>query len=274
MHPTLFHLPHGVPIYAYGAMLCLSVIVGRLMAVRLAERDGLDPELMGRCCVWTLAGALLGARLLYVVTNPEAFDRAIEVFAWWKGGVVAYGGFLGGLLGAAAFCRIHAVSLLAWTDCTVPSLCVGLVLTRLGCFMGGCDFGQAWDGPWAVRFPAGSPAFEEQALQGLLPAGSTQSLPVHPTQLYESVAGLALLALVMAVRRRRTFSGQAFVAFVAAYSVVRYAIEVFRADSDRGTVGPFSTSQFIAIATLLSAAALSYVRQRGRPDALIPRTGR
>lgn len=51
MRPVLFHLPFGVPIYAYGAMLCLSVIVGRLVAVRLAEREGMDARLMERCCV-------------------------------------------------------------------------------------------------------------------------------------------------------------------------------------------------------------------------------
>jgi phosphatidylglycerol:prolipoprotein diacylglycerol transferase len=264
MQPILFHLPFGLPVYGYGAMLCLSVVVGRLLAVRLARSEGLDPSLTGRCCVWTLAGALVGARLLYVVTNPGAFDHAADVFAWWKGGAVAYGGFLGGFLGAAAFCRIHRISVLAWADCAVPSVCVGLVLTRIGCFLAGCDFGQPWDGPWAVRFPAGSPAFEQQAHDGLLAAGATLSLGVHPTQLYESAAGLVLLVLVSVVRGRRATAGETFVALVAGYSVMRYLIELFRADPGRGTVGPFSTSQFIAVTTLLSAAALAYVLQRAR----------
>jgi phosphatidylglycerol---prolipoprotein diacylglyceryl transferase len=266
VRPILFHLPFGLPIYGYGAMLCLSVIVGRLLAVRLAERDGMDGGLMSRGCVWILASAFVGARLLCVVTEPDQFDRAIDVFKWWNGGVVAYGGFLGGLVGTIVFCRIHGVRLLTLADCAVPSLCLGLMLTRIGCLLAGCCFGQPWEGPWAVRFPAGSPAFEQQALQGLLPAAAMESLPVHPTQLYESLAGLALFSVVIAVRRRQKFPGQALAAFFLGYAVLRYAIEVVRADSGRGTIGPFSTSQFIAMATFLSAAALSYVLQRGRPQ--------
>jgi phosphatidylglycerol:prolipoprotein diacylglycerol transferase len=264
VHPILFHLPSGPPVYAYGTMLCLAVILGRLVAVRLAERDGLDPALMHRCCVWTLVAALVGARLLYVVTNLDQFKGVLDVFAWWKGGAAAYGGFLGGFLGTVAFCRVHRVSALAWADCAVPALALGLLLTRIGCFLGGCDFGQPWDGAWAVRFPVGSPAYEQQAAQGLLPLDATRSLPVHPTQLYESLAGLVLLGLVMAVRRLRRVPGQAFVSFVAGYAVVRYVIETLRADADRGTVGALSTSQFIAVATLLSAAALAYVLHRRR----------
>ena len=268
MRAILFQLPFGLPLYAYGTMLCLSVAAGRIMAVRFAARDGLDPKLMDRACVWALLGALVGTRLLYVVTNLDQFERVTDAFLFWRGGLVAYGGFLGGFASTVVFCRIHRVDLWAWVDCVAPSLCVGLLLTRVGCFLAGCDFGRPWDGPWAVSFPAGSPAFQEQTLQGLLPAGATQSLAVHPTQLYESLAGLALLLLVLAVRRRRTFAGQAFVALVPGYAVLRYLIEVFRADLNRGFVGPFSTSQVIAVGTFLSAVVLFYVLRRGRSQVL------
>ena len=264
MRPILLYGPFGLPLYAYGAMLLLSVVFGRLLALRLAQRDGLDATLMDRCCLWTLIGALVGARLLFVVTSWDQLDGAADIFAWWKGGVVAYGGFLGGFLGSAIFCRIHRVPILAWADCAAPSLCLGLLITRIGCFLAGCDYGQPWNGPWAVRFPAGSIAFQEQTLQGLLPAGATESLAVHPTQLYESLAGLVLLVLVMAVRRRRKASGEAVMAFFLGYAVLRYGIEIVRADLHRGFIGPFSTSQFIAMATFVVAAASAYVLRRGR----------
>jgi phosphatidylglycerol:prolipoprotein diacylglycerol transferase len=264
VRPTLFYLPFGVPIYGYGAMLCLSVVVGRWLALRLAARDGLDPSLMLRACAWALAGAIVGARLLYVVTNPTSFADLADVFAWWKGGVVAYGGFLGGFLATLIFCRIHDVPLLTWVDSVAPALGAGLMITRIGCFLGGCDFGIPWNGPWAVRFPANSPAFTQQVLQGLIPAAATESLAVHPTQLYESLVGLVLFASVMAVRRRRTFHGQAFLAFVLGYAVLRSLVELARADLDRGAIGPVSTSQLIAAATFLSAAVAWYVLQRRR----------
>jgi len=262
MRPILFYLPFGLPLYAYGAMLTLSVIAGRMLAVRLAARAGIDPRLADRCSLWTFVGALVGARLLYVVTNLDQFDSVIDVVRWWKGGVVAYGGFLGGLAGSIVFCRIHRVRLLTWADCAIPSVCLGLIVTRVGCFLAGCDFGRPWDGPWAVRFPAGSPAVVEQTLLGLLPRGALQSLPVHPTQLYESLAGVVLLAGVMAVRRRQARPGQALAVFALGYAVLRYLIEMVRADPNRGSLGPFSTSQVIALVTFLSASAFLYLRGR------------
>jgi phosphatidylglycerol:prolipoprotein diacylglycerol transferase len=273
VHPILFRLPFGLPVYGYGTMLCLSMLFGRLLAVRLAEREGMDPRLMGQATVWAMVSALVGCRLLFVAGNLDQFESLLDVVAWWKGGAVAYGGFIGGFAGTWVFCRRHRIPVLAWADCVAPALGLGLALTRVGCLLGGCDFGRPWDGPWAIRFPAGSPAFEQQAVLGLLPAGATVSLPVHPTQVYESLAGVILFLLTLAVRRHRTARGQAFVAFVIGYSIFRYAIEIVRGDLDRGSVGPFSTSQFIAIVTFLAAAALGLSLLQHHPDKTgVPKT--
>jgi phosphatidylglycerol---prolipoprotein diacylglyceryl transferase len=261
MQPILFHL-FGLPIYAYGLMLTLSVIVGRLLAMHLAERAGIARKFADHCATWTLVGAVIGCRLLYVVTNLDQFTNPLRVFALWEGGVVAYGGFLGGLAASILYCRVHKISLLAWADCVVPSLCVGLALTRIGCFLGGCDFGAVWEGPWAVQFPAGSPAFVEHRSLGLLTPGASASLPVHPTQLYESLAGIALLVVALAVRRRQQVPGYALAAFALGYGVLRYAIEIVRADPNRGAIGPWSTSQFIAVVTAGAALALLYALRR------------
>ena len=256
MRPVLLQLPFGIPLYSYGLMLTVSVLGGRWLALRLAERAGIDRQLADRCALATLIGAVIGARLLFVVTNLDEFANPLEVFAYWKGGVVAYGGFLGGLASAIVYCRIHKISLLTWADCVAPSLCLGLAVTRVGCFLGGCDFGSPWNGPLAVQFPADSQASIEQAQLGLLPSAHMPSLPVHPTQLYEAVAGVVLLVLVLAVRRRKLLAGHALAAFAMGYAVLRYLIEIVRADPGRGAVGPWSTSQFIAILTFLAALAL------------------
>jgi phosphatidylglycerol:prolipoprotein diacylglycerol transferase len=262
MRPILVELPFGIPLYSYGLMLTVSVLAGRFLVLRLAKRAGIDAKLADRCAMWTLFGAIIGARLLFVVTNLELFNNVLEIFAWWMGGVVAYGGFLGGLAASIVFCRMHGLSLLLWADCVVPSLCLGLAITRVGCFLGGCDFGRTWAGPWAVQFPAGSPAFQLHRQLGLLPPGAVESLHVHPTQLYESLAGIALLLMLIAVRHRRLLPGHGLAAFAMSYAVLRYLIELVRADPQRGAIGPWSTSQFIAIVTFLAAAALLYQLRR------------
>ena len=274
MRPILFKIPLGfvsLPLYSYGLMLALSLIVGWYLTLWLCERDGMDRQTMGRCYMWTAVAALVGARLLYVVTNLDRFDNFLDIFKVWQGGLVAYGGFLGGLVGSTVFCRLKGIRLLAWADCAVPSLCTGLMITRIGCLMYGCDFGKPWNGKWAITFPAGSPAFNQQRIEGLLPPGATHSLPVHPAQLYESLNGLILLCVLLIVRRYRKFSGAMFVAFFMGYGVLRYIVEDLRADAQRGNVGPFTTSQFIGLTTCAAGAALLawlYSRYRKDPHAM------
>jgi phosphatidylglycerol---prolipoprotein diacylglyceryl transferase len=204
----------------------------------------------------------------------ETADHAVDFasfFAMRRGGLVAYGGFLGGFVGSWVFCRAKGIRLLAWADCAVPSLCTGLMITRIGCLMYGCDFGKPFDGKWSIVFPAGSPAFNQQRVEGLLPPSALHSLPVHPTQLYESLNGLILLCLVFLVRRYRKFSGEMFVAFTMGYAILRYYVEILRADEQRGSIGPLSTSQFIGVTTFLAGAALLaylFARYRKNPHAM------
>jgi len=190
-----------------------------------------------------------------------------RVLAIQKAGLVAYGGFLGGLVGSTIFCKWQKIRLLAWADCAVPSLCSGLAVTRIGCLLFGCDFGKPFDGKWAIQFPKGAPAWNQQLHEKLISADALKSLPVHPTQIYESLNGLILLGMLFLVRRYRKFSGEMFVAFFMGYAPLRYIVETLRADEQRGNIGPFSTSQFIGIVTFFAGAALLvYLYQQYRKD--------
>src|SRR5271163_1524057 len=93
----------SLPIYAYGVMLGLSLVVGWYLTLPLAERDGLPRETMANCYVVTALCALAGSRLLYVATNQDEFQTLSDVFALRSGGLVAYGGFMGGFAGSWLF---------------------------------------------------------------------------------------------------------------------------------------------------------------------------
>lgn len=269
MRPVLFQIPFlHLPIFSYGVMLGLSLVVGWYIVLALCERDGMDREEMGRLYVWTAICSVASARFLYIVTNWTHFAmNPLDVFKVWQGGLVAYGGFIGGLLTGIIYCRIHKIRLLAWADCVVPSLGTGLMFTRIGCLLFGCDFGKPSNVPWAIQFPVGSPAWKEQIADHLIKGSANQSLPVHPTQIYESLIGLTLFALTMLVRRYRKFSGQTFVAFAISYGILRYFVETLRADSQRGEVGPFSTSQFIGLVTsVLALGFLIYLWREYKRD--------
>ena len=132
----------SLPIYSYGAMLCASIVVGWFLSLALGARDGLPRELLANCYFITAIAALVGSRLLYLLTNWSEFHGLFDVLAVRRGGLVAYGGFIGGFAGSFWYLRRRGVALLPWADVAVPSLASGLLLTRIGCYLFGCDFGK------------------------------------------------------------------------------------------------------------------------------------
>lgn len=263
-----------VPIYSYGVMLGLSLVVGWYLTLGLAERDGLPKETMANNYVVTAIAAVAGSRVLYILTNLHEFNSLGDMLAMRKGGLVAYGGFLGGLAGSFFFLRRHKIPLLPWADVAVPSLASGLMITRIGCYLFGCDFGQplketapGWlktlgSFPhWAdgtLEHGSGSPAWVQHVQAGRISQSATHSLPVHPTQIYESLVGASLLALLLLSRRKQKFRGQIFFLFAFAYGVCRYLLEVLRDDAERGSIPP-ALPEHVLIPLGLAVLALGYV---------------
>ncbi|MEO6954952.1 MAG: prolipoprotein diacylglyceryl transferase [Polyangia bacterium] len=267
MYPVLFRLPGGHPIYSYGAMLGLSICVGYFVSSALAERhDGFPDKGSGWLYAVTIASAIVGSRVLYIVTNLDRFSGFLSILRFSDGGLVAYGGFLGGFVGGWAYCRAHRLSILAWGDAAVPSMALGLGITRIGCFLYGCDYGQPWRGPWAITFPFESPAYNYQRLEGLLPEHALRSLPVHPSQLYESLVGFLLFGFTMWVWSRRRQRGEVLVAFTMGYGALRFCLELVRGDDQRGGLWGLSTSQFIGIVTFVAAGILWAWLRRKEPE--------
>jgi phosphatidylglycerol:prolipoprotein diacylglycerol transferase len=291
MHPILFRIPvpnwnvpgigplheaftqGNIPIYSYGVMLGLSLVVGWYLTLWLAEKDGLPKETMANCYVVTALAAIVGSRVLYVLTNLDEFESFGDFFAFRRGGLVAYGGFLGGYLGSWGYLKLKKIPLMPWADVAVPSLASGLAITRIGCYLFGCDFGKPLsDGapeflkkigtfphwaPGTVDRGDGAPAWIQHVNSGLIDHDATHSLPVHPTQLYESLVGLVLLALLMVQRKNQRFRGQIFMLFAFAYGFARFLLEIVRDDAERGLYGP-ELGAHILLPGALALFALGY----------------
>lgn len=246
-----------VPIYAYGVMLGSSMIIGWFLAMRHAKQDRMSTEAAGAIYMWTAVYSIIGARLLYVITNPSVFIHdPVEIVRVNNGGLVAYGGMIGGLMASWYGCRKRKIPMLKWGDVSTPSVVLGTGITRLGCFLFGCDFGRRSDLPWAVSFPKSSPAWHRHVSDYGLSPDAARSFPVHPTQLYEVLVGFFLFGLLMYLRRVRRFSGEVFLGWVLGYGLLRPLIEVLRDDDERGNIGPLSTSQFIGLTFVILGTAL------------------
>lgn len=296
MHPVAFVIPGiDLPIFSYGVALALALIVGWNVILFLGPKDGLPVEKLKLCFVVTAIAALLGSRVLYIVTNPDQFRGAGpgDLLDPRGGGIVAYGGFLGGFLGSWLYLRRARIRLLPWADLVVPTLGSGLGIVRVGCFLYGCDYGRpipadapGWVGALGVRFPNwdvrfaelkarlaasafttpgqldGAPAFRHHLSEGLVRAQDAWSAAVYPTQLLEVANGWIAFAIAMLVRRRTRFRGQAFLVFTMYYGATRALMELLRGDVGRGGLGALSTSQIIGLATLAAAAVAYFLLAR------------
>ncbi|MDP9148785.1 MAG: prolipoprotein diacylglyceryl transferase, partial [Myxococcota bacterium] len=189
------------------------------------------------------------------VCHPASTD----CFAWakfWAGGLTYYGGLLGAATAAWWLLARDRFPFWKAADMAGFAIPLGLAFGRMGCLMAGCCFGATCALPWAVSFPWGSAASEEQFKDHLLPSAHMWSLPVHPTQIYESAASLVIAAVCLLwLHPRKRYDGEVFVASVAMYAVVRFVIEYLRRD-DRGGFLGLSTSQLLGIAVVACAAAL------------------
>jgi phosphatidylglycerol:prolipoprotein diacylglycerol transferase len=193
-----------------------------------------------------------------------------DCLAWarfYAGGLTYYGGFIAA--SAAAFYMLRTDKFPFWKAADMAGMVipVGIGFGRLGCLFAGCCFGSVSSGPWAMIFPSGSPASDAHYKEHLLPVSGLPSLPVHPTQLYESALALAIAAvLILRLHGRKRYDGHVFVAFVGSYAVGRFVLEFFRAD-DRGGLFGLSTSQWLGIVFLLVAVR---VHQRLSKSVLPP----
>ena len=194
-----------------------------------------------------------------------------DCFAWakfWAGGLTYYGGFIGAAGAAVFLLRRDKFPFWKAADMAGFAIPVGLAFGRMGCLLAGCCFGAETSLPWGLSFPPRSPASEEQAKTHVLESMKQWSHPVHPTQVYESAASLAIGAfLLFWLLPRKRYDGQVFAGFLVLYAVARFVIEILRRD-DRGGGFGLSTSQLIGLGLVGAAVVIHRLRGRRSPGPL------
>jgi phosphatidylglycerol---prolipoprotein diacylglyceryl transferase len=273
--------PLSLPVHSYGLMIAAGFIAGISLAQREARRQGLDAERVGDLAVVILVAALLGSRLYFIAVNWRDYfgdsawivihgRRLPRLLAVWEGGLVFYGGFLGATLAALWYMHRHAMSFFPYADAIIPSVALGHFFGRLGCFGAGCCWGAVSHAhlPWLAKFPPTSLAYqsfiERANAAELLTPDRLTTLPVHPTQLYESLGELALFAvLTLVIKPTKRFHGQVLASWLMAYAVLRSVVELFRGDLERGVVAGFGVGQWTSILVFAAGVAV-WVVGRGR----------
>jgi phosphatidylglycerol:prolipoprotein diacylglycerol transferase len=218
MHPELFQIG-PVHLRSYGLLMALAFVVGTFLGLREARRLGLDEDKVVNVILVTLVASVLGARLLYVLEHLAEFRREwTSALALWQGGLTLYGGIVAGTFAGLLAARRMGLPVWVVADALTPALALGTVFGRVGCFLNGCCYGQPTTRPWGVLFPRDSFAYLEFG-----------DRPVHPSQLYNALAGLLLFAVFQLLRKRMRVPGVLFWSFVAAFALVRIPLDLTRA---------------------------------------------
>jgi phosphatidylglycerol:prolipoprotein diacylglycerol transferase len=226
-----------IEVGGFGAMLALSLGVGVWLTARAAARRGWPRAESTEVCVAVAVSGIVGARVGHALLHPADLGSPLAVLAFFDGGLVAHGALAFGVVAAFVSTRRRGLSPLAWLDAASAGLAVGVILTRFGCWLEGCDFGRVL-GAGAPRFlahlgtfPAGSPAWVDQVSTQVISASARVTLPVHPAQLYEAAGGALLVALVLWVERRKPRAGAAAFAVLAGYVLLRVLVDFGRPPS-------------------------------------------
>lgn len=245
-----------IPIYGFGIMLVMAFIFAPWLAWWRARREGLDGDLVLDLGFWIFVAGLVGARVFYCVEYwGRDIHNLMDAFQYWKGGIVYYGGVVGAAVGFFAFRWFYPFPIRPYIDVIAPSIALGTAFGRIGCFLNGCCYGDRCQWPWAVTFPAYSSAWWHHFNEGLISRATAASLPVHPTQLYSSLDGLILLALVSAYYPLRKRDGEVMGLLAITYPITRFLIERLRDDEGVAFAG-LTISQ--AISVVLLAVGLCY----------------
>ncbi len=253
----------------YWFMLSLAIILGAVMVVRLARRYGLAQDDATLAVFYSILFLFPLARLIYALQYWNQFADAPwrRLIDPTQGGLALLGGLLGFLAGVIFLYRRNA-SVGAYLDACVPPLALGLFLGRIGCFLAGCNWGKMTDLPWGVCFPPPHHAWRQQLKAGLIGPDAPLSLPVHPTQLYESFFGLVVFAVALWWLRREYADGVAkhpgrtFLGAVSAYAVFRFLVEYLRADASGLRFGPLTVAQGLSLMILVVCQGILFYRGR------------
>ncbi|MCU0229453.1 MAG: prolipoprotein diacylglyceryl transferase [Bryobacterales bacterium] len=245
MHPKLlefgnFFLP------SYGLFVALGFLVGMMVTRALANRRGLDSEFIVGAALYTALVGLAGAKLALILQDFSYYSRNPEqLFSlnMLQSAGIFYGGVIAGLLFFVWYFQKHRMPIAASADCLAPGLAIGHALGRLGCFFGGCCFGEVCDRPWAVTYTnAAVRDFSN------VPLG----VPLHPTQLYEAATEFTVFLILWLAFGRLSQPGRILGLFLVLSSTGRFVVEFFRAHDAASPFGwALSTAQWTALALIV-----------------------
>ncbi len=224
------HLPFiGTSLTTYSIAITIYLLVALPLTVTLARSQGVSGSAIVTLFLLAVPSGVIGSRTLDAFEYWGAYQSVADLLG--RRGSSIYGGLMAGFSVAYCYARARNLPPLSLLDAGAPAVALGEAATRVGCFLNGCCYGTLWHGPFAVTFPPGSYAFEDQLARGLIASSAPRSLPVHPVQLYSVVVMLVASAVLTRQYLRPHREGTIFFALLIAYGLLRLTMAPLRMEA-------------------------------------------
>ena len=235
-----------ITLQTFGLMFGLGFVVAGVVIARRLGELGRPPDWAYEMAFVALLGGLIGSRIDFLIQNWDEVSDDLLGNLFSGSGLVWYGGVIGGAIAVLLWARWRGILGLGLLDLAAVPLALGYAVGRIGCQLSGDgDYGEAWDGPWAMAYPDGTvPTTEE----------------VHPTPVYETLA-MGAVAFVLWRLRDRFRPGILFALYLVTAGLERFLVEFVRRNDDVAL--GLTQAQLVSVAMIVAGLVwIAVVRSR------------
>lgn len=245
-------------IHWYGIMYAIGFFVAyRFGALPLAIRSGVPRATAEKITMWTILFGLLGARLYYVIQQPDLLHTylldPVNIIAFWNGGMAFFGAIIAGFITLAVCGWRYRLNPWIMVDGGVLFAVVGQPIGRIGNIINGDILGAPSTLPWATAY-ANPHAILQAGFQLCVDpaaAGNTVLCPAYqPAAAYEALAAIAIGVVLFMLYRRRVRPGLLAITYVALYAISQLVVFEFRKSEPSVLLG-LRQAQWTAIGMLV-----------------------
>ncbi len=253
-HP-LVHIELGLlSLSPHGMGIAIGFLIGARVMLPAAAKKGITADDVSTLLVRAAIGAIVGARLAYVLNHPgDYIDDPLEIFKIWHGGISLLGGFAGAIAWALPEMKKRRLSFWQVMDAAAPGMAVGVIIGRMGDLIVADHLGKATDFFLGYRCPPPD-------VQTAVPCVAGPGHLVHQPAFYDFVLTILVLVLLLWLRKRPHYDGFLILVFGFFYGLNRFIEDWFRVDVTHGL--GLTGSQWTALLTMIVCGLWLVLRKR------------